>query len=53
MHLLGPVPGDGIVGSDLVVFDALLLGALGEHQHFVDLVDVERSYFRVCESALA
>lgn len=39
VDLLGPVPGDGLVRADLVVFDAVLLGVLGEHDGVVDLVD--------------
>ncbi|WP_234993746.1 AMP-binding protein [Janibacter indicus] len=41
VHLLGPVPGDGLLRSQFVVLDAVVLGVLGEHDGVVDLVDEE------------
>ena len=39
VHLLGPVPGDGLVRPDLVVLEAVFLGVFGEHDGVVDLVE--------------
>jgi hypothetical protein len=53
VHLLGPVPGDGLVRPDLAVLDAELLRVLGEHLRVVDLVENSRSYLRGAEAAFA
>jgi hypothetical protein len=53
VHLLGPVPGDGLVRADLVVLDPVLFGVLGEHDGVVDLVDVEPLVLQGAEATFA
>lgn len=53
VHLLGPVPGDGLVRSQFVVLDAVVLGVLGEHDGVVDLVDEEPLVLQRPEPTLA
>lgn len=53
VHLLWPVPGDGLVGSDLVVLASVVLGPFGEHEGVVDLVDVEPLVLQRAEPAFA
>ena len=47
VQLLGPVPGDGLVGANGVVLDPALLGPVGESDGVGDLVDEECSYSKV------
>ncbi len=53
MHLLGPVPGDGLVRPDLVVLEPVLLGVLGQHDGVVDLVDEQPFVLQGAEPAFA
>lgn len=47
MHLLWPVPGDGLVGTKAVVLAPVVLGVLGEHDGVIDLVQKQPLYFKV------
>ena len=53
VHLLGPVPGDGLVRSDLVVLDPVFLGVFSEHDGVVDLVDEQPLVLQGAEAAFA
>lgn len=53
VHLLGPVSGDGLVRTDLVVLDAVVLGPFGQHDGVVDLVDEQAFVLQRPEPSLA
>ncbi len=53
MHLLGQVPGDGLVRSDVVVLDPVGLGSVVEGDGVVDLVELQALVLQGAEPALA
>jgi hypothetical protein len=53
VHLLGSVPGDGFVGSGLVVLDPVVLRALSEDDGVGDLVEEEALVLQCAEAAFA
>jgi hypothetical protein len=53
VHVLGPVPGDGLVGPDGVVLDPVLLGPVGESDGVLDLVDEQALVLQGPETAFA
>src|SRR3974390_941457 len=53
VNVVRPVPCQGLVRPDRVVFDAVVLSSFGEHDGVVDLVDVEPLVFQRAEPAFA
>lgn len=49
----GPGSGRGLVRSDRVVFDPVVLGVFGEHDDVIDFAEIEPLVFQGAESSFA